>query len=56
MVRMNLCADDHRRMAAEYRRLGGSAKTEQERQDFMRMAQEHLLLVEPDPLLLPPEA
>ena len=53
---MSLSADDHRKMAAEYRRLGGNAKTEQERADFMRMAQEHLLLVNPDPLMLAPKA
>lgn len=39
---------------AEYRQRADVALSNEERDDLMRMAQEHLLLAYPDPLLMPP--
>ena len=46
-------ADDHRSKAADYRLLAEVAATAEEQARLLLMAQEHLLLAHPDPLLMP---
>ena len=45
-------AEYHRKQAAEFKRLGNLATTEQARAEYARLEQEELLLIDPDPYLL----
>lgn len=42
----------HRKQAAEFKRLGNLANTEEDRAGYARLAQAELLLIDPDPYLL----
>jgi hypothetical protein len=45
---------EHRKLAALYKQRASVAATAREQDDLLRMAQEHLLLIDPDPLMMPP--
>lgn len=50
---MVITAEEHRALATSFMRLAEFAPDGPEQRNFLRLAQEHLLLVHPDPLMIP---